>query len=136
MAKLAVVLAVEKILADHWTRCPIPEANGNGSTPAGGTAFLQVQYPYSTSERITFGAPGANTHREEGAFRILLHVERGSGTLTGLQWADELETLFLSKHFDGVQTFTPSSANSDDSNENGQYYTFAVAVPYRFDFIG
>jgi hypothetical protein len=136
MAKLAVVTAVQERLEQNWTHCPVFDGNSSGSTPANGSPFLQVQFPYATGDRITFGAPGNNTHREEGAFRLLVNVERGTGEDQGRQWADELEALFLQKHFGGVQTFTPSSASSDDSNENGQYYTLAVAVPYRFDFLG
>lgn len=136
MARSEVVAAVRARIEANWTHAPVFDENSQGSTPADGTPYLDIQFPFSTNERISFGVPGANTHREEGAFRILINVERGSGGDTGRAWADELSDLFRGKHFDGVETFAPDSASSDDANENGQYFTYAVVVPYRFDYLG
>lgn len=136
MAKIEVVQAVEQRLEALWTHTPVFDENVQGSTPADGSAFLQVQFPYSTTERITFGAPGANVYREEGAFRLLVQVERGTGGNQGRTWAAALEAMFLGKHFGGVETFAPQTASSDDSNEDGQFWTLSVAVPYRYDFLG
>lgn len=139
MARIGVSTAVEARIAASWasiSNCPLVDENTKQKTPKGGSAFLVVQYPYSTASRISFGNPGANTHREEGAFRLVIHVERGSGSTLGRQLAGELESLFLDKHFGGVETFTPQSAASDDDNDDGQYFVYAVAVPYRFDFLG
>ncbi|WP_173087368.1 phage tail terminator-like protein [Devosia sp. 1635] len=136
MARLAVVVAVQARLDALWTRCTVFDENSQGSTPEDGSPFLQLQFPFADAARISFGVPGANTHREEGAFRLLLNMERGTGGAQGRAWAAELEAMFLNKHFSGVETFVPSSASSDDANENGQYFTYAVAVPYRFDFLG
>lgn len=136
MARIEVVSAVERRLENLWTNCPVFDENVQGSTPADGSPFLQVQFPYAATERITFGAPGANVYREEGAFRLLIQIERGTGGRRGRRWAAELEAMFLGKHFDGVETFAPQTASSDDSNEDGQFFTYAVAVPYRFDYLG
>lgn len=138
MAKVQVVAAVKAQLST-WSslaECPLSGENKGRLTPNSGGAFLSVQFPFSSSERITFGSPGSNLYREEGAFRLLVHVERGSGDEQGREWGAELETLFIGKQFDGVETFTPQSAESDDENDNGQYFVYAVAVPYRFDFFG
>ena len=136
MARSEVVDAVRDRLTANWTRTSVFDENSQGSTPADGSAYLDIQFPFSTNQRITFGAPGNNVYREEGAFRLLLNMQRGTGGDTGREWADELAALFLGKHFDGVETFAPDSASSDDANENGQYFTYAVAVPYRFDYFG
>jgi hypothetical protein len=140
MAQSAVVNAFMDRLAAHWAYaadCPVvDDDNVAGQTPANGSPYLTVQFPFSTSERISFGNPGANTHREEGAGRLIVHARRGQGTASARLWADALADLFRDKHFDGVQTFSPSSASTDDTNENGMYFVCAVAVPYRFDFIG
>ena len=136
MARSEVVDAVRSRITSNWTDAPLYDENSEGSTPADGSAFVQLQFPYSTNERITFGVPGNNVYREEGAFRILIHMPRGSGGNQGREWADELAALFLGKHFDGVETFAPDLASSNDANENGNYFTYAVAVPYRFDYLG
>jgi hypothetical protein len=136
MARSEVVDAVRSRITSNWTDAPLYDENSEGSTPADGSAFIQLQFPYSPSDRISFGNPGNNTYREEGAFRILIHVQRGTGGNQGREWADELAALFLGKHFDGVETFAPETASSDDGNESGNFYTYAVAVPYRFDYLG
>lgn len=136
MAQSVVVNAFADRLDVHWSKAPVLDENSVGSTPADGSPYLLLQFPFSTSARITFGAPGANVYREEGAARLVLHVERGQGAIEGRSWADELATLFRDKHFDGVETLAPTSASSDDSNEDGNYYVLAIAVPYRFDFLG
>lgn len=138
MAKLAVVAAVEARVAT-WSSagdCPLIDENTGNKPPKDGSPYLLLQFPFSEQERISFGAPGANVYREEGAFRLLVHVETGSGKAVGRQFAEELETLFLGKQFGGVETFAPQSASSDDDNDDGQYFIYAVAVPYRFDFFG
>lgn len=136
MARSEVVGAVRDRIAANWTDAPLYDENSEGSTPEDGSPFIQLQFPFSDNNRISFGNPGNNTYREEGAFRILIHVPRGSGGDEGREWAGELAALFLGKHFDGVETFAPDSASSDDANENGQYFTYAVVVPYRFDYLG
>lgn len=137
MAQAAVVAAVHARLDAEWGGPDVVEDdNSQGETPADGSPYLTVQFPFSNSERITFGTPGSNVHREEGAFRVLVHGQRGKGAAQIRLWADQAASLFRDKHFEGVQTFSPSSASTDDSNENGMYFVMAVAVPYRFDFLG
>lgn len=139
MARLAVISAVEARLAANWTLCPIIGGLSTDDRPPsidGAVApFLAVQYPVANSEQLTFGAPGANFWREEGAIRLVIHVGRQDGA-TGLAWADQLAALFRGKDFDGVQTFAPSSPAIDDRNDDGLYLQLSFAVPYHFDFIG
>ncbi|MGN6549756.1 MAG: phage tail terminator-like protein [Pararhizobium sp.] len=135
MASAGVDIAVRARLAANWARCPVIDENG-GDRPTDGSPFLVIQYPFSTAEPMSVGAPGANRWREEGAIRFVLEMERGSGTETGRQWCAELAALFRGKDFDGVQTWAPTSPVSDDDNDNGNYYTFAFVVPYQFDIIG
>ncbi|HZY67758.1 MAG TPA: phage tail terminator-like protein, partial [Devosia sp.] len=94
MARSEVVTAVRNRLEANWTHTDVFDENSEGSTPADGSPYLDVQFPFSTNERVTFGDPGNNVYREEGAFRLLLNVQRGSGGNTGRQWADELAALF------------------------------------------
>lgn len=138
MAEAAVVDAFRARLGE-WpdiASCPLVESNTGGRTSGTAAAFLQLQFPFASSERITFGAPGANVWREEGAARILINAKRGTGTAQALAWASALASFFRGKQFAGVETFGPSTATTDDSNENGAYYVVAVAIPYRFDLTG
>lgn len=136
MARSEVVLTVRNFLAENWRECPIEEENKGFTTPKDGSPFIMVQYPYSTSERITFGAPGANTYRETGAFLITVNVGRGHGTDQGREWADRLADLFRGKAFGHLRIQAPDSAPTDNRNETGNYFRLSFAVPYRFDYPG
>ncbi len=68
-----------------------------GDADPAGTAFLAVDYPVANEEQISTATPGANIWREEGVFRLLLHVERNSGLDLLLTWADDLAALFRGK---------------------------------------
>ncbi|WP_286718223.1 phage tail terminator-like protein [Devosia sp. 63-57] len=136
MAQAAVVAAFAARLSS-WAQiglCPIIDENTGGQVPADGSPYMVMQFPFSESVRASFGAPGNNIYREEGAARLVLHVQRGSGTEEARAWADSLASHFRGKHFDGVETFAPSSA--DSGNSNGLYFVVAIAVPYRFDITG
>ncbi|WP_062220489.1 phage tail terminator-like protein [Aureimonas sp. D3] len=136
MARFEVVLAVRTFLAANWTECPIVEENTGFETPKNGSPFVMVQYPYSISERLTFGAPGANTHRETGGFLISVNVPRGEGVDRGRQWADRLADILRGKTFGHLRIQTPNSPPTDDRNETGNYFQLSFAVPYRFDYVG
>ncbi len=136
MALSVVCAAVEARLAAHWTRCPVRGLNArDAEPPADNSPFIEVQYPVSTSEQISTGAPGANVWRDEGAFRILLTVESGAGVKQALAWIDELAALFRGKVFDGVRTFAPSQPVLDDRNRAGGWFTLSFAVAYEHDFL-
>ena len=135
MASKAVVAAV-KARAATWAKATIVGPNEVAETPEDGSPFVRIDYPLADSRALTFGAPGANIYREEGVFRLIIHVPRFGGLDGGLEWADELASLFRGKEFDGVQTFAPSPPATDNDNENGMYFVLAVAVPDQFDLIG
>jgi hypothetical protein len=77
MARKAVVDKVEEVLAAGFTAAPIFGENEEREPPTDGSSYVIVQYPYCRSEQISVGAPGTNVWRDEGAFRVVLHVERG-----------------------------------------------------------
>lgn len=136
MASEAVVNAVEGRLVANWTRCPINGLVHKSERTDESASFLQVQYPVANEDQISVGAPGANIWREEGAFRLVLLMNRDEERSTMLQWADELRALFRGKHFDGVETFAPSPPTIDDRNDEGNFFVLSIAVPYQFDRIG
>lgn len=101
---------------------PNEEADTNGAA-----IFVQVQYPVANA------IPFLNRRmREEGAFRLLIHTERGWGSVASSLIAGALTEIFSFKRFGGVQTFAPSSPVNDDRNDNGAYFTTSVTVPYHF----
>ncbi|WP_342152320.1 phage tail terminator-like protein [Methylorubrum sp. SB2] len=140
MALSAVSAAVEGRLK-AWSgaqpgRPPVRGLNTqDAETPADNSAYLEVHYPVSTSEQISMGAPGANVWRDEGAFRVLLNVESGSGVVGALALVDEIAALFRGKNFDGVRCFAPSQPVIDDRNDAGGWFTLSFAVPYEHDII-
>ncbi len=134
MARQAVVDTVESYLAANWSAVPVFGENVEGATPTNGSPFILVQYPFMTSQQISIGAPGSNLWRDEGAFRIVIHVERGKGTKQGRQWADQLADLFRGKDLTVIQTSAPSAPVTDDRNDAGSYWKLSFAVPYRHDY--
>lgn len=136
MARQAVCDAVETHLSTNWSRAPIFGENSEGSTPEDGTPFLVVQYPFVTSRQISIGVPGSNLWRDEGAFRIVIHVERGAGTRKGREWADEIAALFRGKDLDVLQTWAPTAPVTDDRNPASTYYVLSISCPYQHDYYG
>ena len=115
---------------------PVFGPNERPLTPMNASEFIDFEFPVSTSEQITVGAPGANVYREEGVFRMLIAARRNTGTDQALTWADELAALYRGKDFGGVRTYAPNPPTMDDSNDNGGYFIVSVAVPYERDILG
>jgi hypothetical protein len=136
MASRAVVAAIKARVEANWTTLPLFGPNQRMGRPADASSFVDMEFPVSNSEQITVGAPGANVHREEGVFRLLIAAKRNTGVDQVLTWADELSALFRAKTFAGMQTFSPSPPTLDESNDNGAYFVVAIAVPYEFDIFG
>lgn len=133
MASAAVVAAVKARIAANWTRAPLIDFNLQGTSPADGSPFLTVQYPAPSEAQITIGSPGAQVFRERGVIRFVLSVQRGQGLDQALVWLDELRTAFRAKKFDGVNTFAPSPAVLNDSNDIGSYWVLSSVVEFYAD---
>lgn len=136
MAHKDVDAAVRARLAAGFSGCPVYDEGQTGA-PSDASAFLVVQYPFSTSAQITAGDPENNVYRETGGIRFVLSVTRVRTSIEqGRQWAAEIATLFRGKRFDGVRTYAPTSPVTDDGNDAGSYYKLAWVVPYDFDIHG
>jgi hypothetical protein len=136
VASKAVEDAVDAYLAAHWTHssvCPILMENNQGDAPDDGSSFLLVQFPISNVTRPTVNQ---RYYREEGGFRIVINVERGGGTAKIRQYGDELSDIFRDQKFSGVNTLVPSEPFTDDSSDQGNYFTGAMVVPFTFNFVG
>jgi hypothetical protein len=142
VASLAVMTAVESLIAASWPHTPIKALNYVGTVPDDGSAFLTVTYPVATETLISVGAPGANIYREEGAFRVALAIPIGHGVnAAAAPWAQRIDTLraaLRGKLFGGGAgvTWEASPPIVNDENDSGAYFELSFAVPYRFDVAG
>jgi hypothetical protein len=133
MAHIDVVTAVRARLEANFSAAPIWVENGDTSVPDDLSPYVTLQFPYNNTEQASAGDPGNNKWREEGAFRIVIHVARGWGTDDARQWADEIATLFRGQTFAGVRCWAPTSPVTDDRNDADSYFKLSFAVPYTFD---
>jgi hypothetical protein len=136
MPSKAVYDAVKARLDAGWSGLPVTYPDTRTETPENASAFLVVEFPTSSSEQLTTGAPGANFWRETGTIRFVINSERGSGIADALGWADDLAALFRGKTFDGVTTWAPSPPVIDDANDRGMYAQISTAVEYWYDLTG
>jgi hypothetical protein len=142
MASLAVMTAIEALIAANWTHTPVKALNDVGKVPDDGSAFLIVTYPVATETLISVGAPGANIYREEGAFRVSLAIPIGHGVnAAAAPWAQRIDTLRAALRGQllaggaGV-TWEASPPVVNNENDDGAYFMLSFAVPYRFDVAG
>ncbi|ETR75067.1 hypothetical protein X566_20130 [Afipia sp. P52-10] len=135
MAHANVIAAFRARLAANWSRCAVKDDNNTLQEPPA-PPFIEVLFPVASAQQMSVGAPGANLWREEGGCLLVLNIERGAGAKDWAPWADELAAIFRGKNFDGVQTFAPTSAEFENSNEDGNFYQIGVAITYQYDLIG
>ena len=134
MPSAAVEYAFRTRLAANWNVADgvILGSNGVTQAPADGSPFVIIQYPVSTNSR-----PMLKTKRfEEGAARIIYNAEVGDGLVAPLAKADAIAAAFRGDRLivSGVEIFEPSPPIINNDNEDGNYYEFAVIVPYRYQF--
>lgn len=129
MPAKAVADAVQARLVANWTNTVIIDYDTTASPPDL-DAFLVTQFPVVNAEKPVL----QRYFREVGGIRFVLNVRRGIGQSQGLAWADELATLFRDVKFNGVQCWQPSSPIVDDNNEEGDWISYAIVVPYWFEF--
>lgn len=128
MANLQVIQAVERRLRDNFSAIPILVENDSTDIPNDHGPFITLQFPWARSEWLT-----TDGHfLEEGAFRLVLAVEQGSGTYQARAWLDELSALFRGVEFDGIQTYAPSPAVTNDNSDKQSYYVLSVSIPYEY----
>lgn len=129
MAKKAVVDAVAQGLAG-WTACAIRPVNEQAEVADDAGPFLMVQYPVANASRTTHSP----TYLEEGAARVLIHTERGSGIAQAIEWGEQIAALFRFKKINGVEFKSPTSPLVHDDNDDGLYFKTSVVLPYHYHF--
>jgi hypothetical protein len=132
MPSAVVESAFRTRLAGGWTYSRIIDANEGQDTPSDGSAFVLIQYPVVTSSRWAL----TKRRTEDGTARIVINIPVDAGLPNWLAKADQLAALFRGDNAkDGhVQYFEPSPPIINDDNEDGNYYSLAVIVPYRYQF--
>ncbi len=134
MARKVVKDAVMARLAANFTAIPVHAPNSLYVTPPG--PFVYVDYPVGSEETLTSGSPGSNLIRDTGTIRFTINSARGFGLDDADGWILTISDLFRNKSFAGVQTWEVSPPATDDSNEEGNYYSTFVSVEYFYDFYG
>jgi hypothetical protein len=130
MPSRAVADAVEARLAASWTATTFIPYDTQQQPPADADAFLVVQYPVANGSQ-----PVLERHFfEDGVLRFVLNVKSGIGLQQGLDWSDTLADLFRRRKFSGVETFAPDPPIIDDNTDDGNWISYAILVPYRYQF--
>lgn len=131
MASAAVIAAVKTRQQGNWTTTPFLYPNEPYPLPDSPAAFVEVDFPIAACDQASLGAPGANKFRDLGTIRFIISTPNNIGTDLGTQYANELSTVFRAKVFDGVITYAPSPPIY--LGAEGNYASWSIAVPYKFD---
>lgn len=133
MASKAVEDAVESYLTVNWTNCPVLTENRDAETPADGSPFIMLEFPLSDVRRLTVGD---RNYRETGGFRIVIAVERGTGTQTIRQWGAQLAALFRDRKLGEVNCRIPTEVFTDETSDEGNYFRGSMICEYDYGFNG
>lgn len=132
MAHANVVAAVRAQLA-NWTACLVFEMNTVMEPPADGSPWLEVQYPFCTTERMSVGT---RYYREIGGVRLVVAVPQGTGVDPLLALTGQLQSLFRDVRAGSVRFKVPSAPYLDDGSDDGAWFEGAVVVPYEYTYSG
>ena len=130
MPMAAVATAFEERLAQNWTATPILALNQNTEVPDGAAGFVMIQYLSSRSSKPVL----QRRYFEIGQVRLVLKLPVSSGIAAGLSLCDQLAAIFRTRKFSRIETFEPTSPVLLDNNDSGNWFEFAVVVPYRYQF--
>lgn len=140
MASSAVVSAIETLITDNWTHCPVRafDEEPDAEVPTALGDFAELTFPVEPSEtQISTGAPGNNVFREEGGFRFCVFAKR-NGSVSVATWLSRIDTLRDAlrnwRSSDGnLRIFeVPSPAINNRSDRNG-YRELSIGVAYTHD---
>lgn len=135
MSSLAVITAVSARVAANWNYTPIIDPNTGGGVPSDNSAFLEILYPVTTEEPLSFGNYGNNAHEEIGAFRISLFIPAGVGinpvTEPWMTRIESLMALFRGVRFSGIDCIGFVGPTVRDDSDDDAYYEISFAVSYR-----
>lgn len=105
-------------------------------TPPGSGSFVIIQYPVVNGDKPSL----SRRFFEEGAARIVVNVEKGPAEYDANQtWLPALASLFREKNstemnMAGLETFAVDGPITNDTNDDGNFVSYALIVPYRYQF--
>lgn len=115
----------------------IPTLGVSGvSEPPGSGSFIVIQYPVVNGIKPSIG----RRFFEEGAARIVFNIEKGPAEYDAAQtWIPTVASLFREKNstdmnMSGMQTFAVDGPMTNDTNDDGNFVSYSLVVPYRYQF--
>ncbi|PZU87346.1 MAG: hypothetical protein DI527_18905 [Chelatococcus sp.] len=129
MAHKLVEAAVEARLRALWSASPVFVENTEAEPPADGSGYLMLQFPVADASR---SAINERAYREEGAFRVVLHVPRDTGVQQIRDQGEAIAALFCDESFAGVNCRVPGPTFVGDAV--GALSWASVTIPYDFNF--
>ena len=81
---------------------PIKDTLNTSENPDVSTGYLELEFPGGSERQVTFGAPAANLHREEGQVTVNICTRLGAGTTKRDQaetYAAVIRTAFRMRRF-------------------------------------
>lgn len=137
MASAAIDAAFKAKLLASWSVCPVvggSKANDLPETltepPTNVDAFLVVQYPVVDGDKPVLNG----RYWDEGGARLVLNVKREVGQTQALAWADTLRGLFREYKSGSFETFVPDPPIVNDATDDGNWLSYSVIVPFRYQF--
>ncbi len=138
MPSPAVDAAFKARIAANFTTIPTIGVSGRTEPPSDGSSFVVLQYPVVNGEKPSIG----RRFFEDGAARIVFNVQKGPAEYDAQQtWIPAVAALFRDKsasdlNVAGMQTFTPDGPITNDTNDDGNFVSFSLIVPYRYQYEG
>jgi hypothetical protein len=125
-------------IAANFTTIPTIGVNDRMEPPSDGSSFIVIQYPVVNGDKPSIG----RRFFEEGAARIVFNVQKGPAESDAHNtWMPTVKALFLEKSASdlgvaGLQTFVPDGPVTNDTNDDGNFVSFSLIVPYRYQYNG
>lgn len=136
MPSPAVDTAFKARIAANFTTIPTIGIPPERTEPPNGSSFIVIQYPVVNGLKPVIG----RRFFEEGAARIVFNVTKGPAEYDAQQtWMPAIASLFRDKsakdlNVPGLQTFTPDGPITNDTNDDGDFVSYSLIVPYRYQF--
>lgn len=132
MPSAAVDTAFKARIAGNFTTIPTIGVSGVTEPPPNGLSFVVLQYPVVNGVKPVLG----RHFFEEGAVRIVVNATRGPAENDAqTTWIPALASLFRDRKLGGgIETFTPSGPILNNMNDDGNFVSYSLIVPYRYQF--